>query len=243
VPQLRGKGTALCLAALLCLGPAAEVPAEQIAALSLMQAAPPRLFGNHEIHSANLMQFSRWTELLARWQAEREDAAESCVASEIDVAPCAPSDWTKLVARLRALPLRQQIEAANAAINAHPYVSAQANWNDPTHWETPFEFIRRNGQCQDYAIAKFLLLRELGVANDRMRLVVLRDVRRQVDHAVLVVEIDGETLMLDNLIAQVVPAAAAADYRAYYSINETGWWLHLPNPLIPSPVVAQIASR
>ncbi|MDE2229418.1 MAG: transglutaminase-like cysteine peptidase [Alphaproteobacteria bacterium] len=56
---------------------------------------------------------------------------------------------------------------------------------------TPFEFLRRDGQCQDYAITKFLLLRELGVSNNAMPLVVLRDIRRQVDHAVLVVTVSG----------------------------------------------------
>ncbi len=115
--------------------------------------------------------------------------------------------------------------------------------SDPAHWETPFEFMRRNGQCQDYAITKFLLLRALGVPDDAMRLVVLRDIRRQVDHAVLVVTVAGRSLMLDNLAPRVVSAAANSDYRAYYSINEAGWWLHLPNPLTPQTLSRQVASR
>lgn len=49
--------------------------------------------------------------------------------------------------------------------------------------------------------------------------------------------------MLDNLAPRVVSAAANPDYRAYYSINETGWWLHLPNPLTPQILSRQVASR
>ena len=236
MPHCRWKPAGLLIATLLLASQPVPVLAEEI-------AAPPPLFGKHEIHFSDLARFARWTDLLARWKAEREDGAESCTAADAVASPCAPPEWTDLVGRLRGLPLRRQLDAVNDAINAHPYVSAIQNWGDPAHWETPFEFMRKNGQCQDYAIAKFLLLRELGVPNDRMRLVVLRDERRQIDHAVLVVSADGRELLLDNLIDGVVPASAAADYRAYYSINETGWWLSLPNPLLPEGPVAQVASR
>jgi hypothetical protein len=47
--------------------------------------------------------------------------------------------------------------------------------------------MRMSGQCQDYAIAKFLALRALGFADTQLRLVALRDTRREIDHAVLVV--------------------------------------------------------
>lgn len=49
--------------------------------------------------------------------------------------------------------------------------------------------------------------------------------------------------MLDNLAPRVVSAAANPNYRAYYSINETGWWLHLPTPLMPASPDRQVASR
>ncbi|MBU6507353.1 MAG: hypothetical protein KGQ82_07630 [Alphaproteobacteria bacterium] len=46
-----------------------------------------------------------------------------------------------------------------------------------------------------------------------------------------------------NLAPRVVSAAANSDHRAYYSINEVGWWLHLPNPLTPQALSRQVASR
>lgn len=246
---MRAGATAvgILLGALLCVGFPSHVRAQELAALSPetpVQSTPPiPMFGVREIHYTGLAPFARWTALLARWEHEQEDAVESCVSAHDTAPPCPPREWTELIARFRGLPVRTQIEGINAAINAHPYVSALANWGDPSHWETPFEFFRRNGQCQDYAIAKFLLLRELGVPNDAMRLVVLRDLRRQVDHAVLVVTVSGHELMLDNLAPDVVSAASNSSYRAYYSINETGWWLHLPNPLMPETFTQQVASR
>lgn len=62
-------------------------------------------------------------------------------------------------------------------------------------------------------------------------------------HGDRLVIVAGQSLMLDNLAPRVVSAAANPDYRAYYSINETGWWLHLPNPLTPQTLSRQVASR
>jgi len=245
--RMRAKGIGVVLGAMLSFGSPGHAPAQELAALtppSTIRPAPAiPMFGVHEVHYFGLMPFARWSALLVRWEHEREDAVELCVSSHSSAPPCPPQEWRKLIARLRGRPMREQIDGINAAINAHPYVSALANWRDPSHWETPFEFFRRNGQCQDYAITKFLLLRELGVPDHLMRLVVLRDIRRQVDHAVLVVSLSGQDLMLDNLAPNVVSASANPNYRAYYSINETGWWLHLPNPLMPDTSGRQVASR
>jgi len=105
VPHFRWKPVELLIATLLLASRPGPVPAEEI-------AAPPPLFGKHEIHYSNLAQFTRWTDLLARWNAEREDAAESCIAADSATTPCAPPEWIDLVERLRGLPLRRQLEAA-----------------------------------------------------------------------------------------------------------------------------------
>lgn len=246
---MRGRAAAvgIMLGAMLSIGLPVPVPGQEVASLSLpipLQSTPALpMFGRHQIHYAGLGPFARWGALLARWRNQQEDAAESCVSAHDNAPPCPPREWINLIARFRDQPLRAQIDGVNAAINAHPYVSALDNWGDPARWETPFEFMRRNGQCQDYAIAKFLLLRALGVPDDAMRLVVLRDVRRQVDHAVLVVTVGGQSLMLDNLASRVVSAASNPNYRAYYSINEADWWMYLPNPLTPQTLSGQVASR
>src|SRR6266404_5881235 len=133
--------------------------------------------------------------------------------------------------------LREEVERVNAAFNRHPYVSSFQNWGEVSHWETPFEFLHKNGQCLDYAIAKFMMLRALGVPNENLRLVVLHDTVRSLEHAVAVVSIGGDALMLDNQMSLVLPVSQVHPYRPYYSTNETGWWLHVPNPLgIEAPV-------
>ncbi|HEX3971291.1 MAG TPA: hypothetical protein VHX19_08200 [Stellaceae bacterium] len=64
---------------------------------------------------------------------------------------------------------------------------------------------------------------------------VLRATALGEDHAVLVVNVDGEALVLDNLRTDVVPMSAATSYRPYYSINELGWWPHTSPGVIQTP--------
>ena len=191
--------------------------------------AYPALFGTHEAYSASIDRFYKWTGMLQRWRAERREARQVCMLGQI--AGCEPREWQRLVDLLTPLDLRTKVEAVNSLVNRYPYTPSAANWNEPNYWETPFEFLAKSGQCQDYSIAKFMLLRAAGVPNELLRVVVLRDRRLGLDHAVTVAYVDGEALMLDNQIPEVVPVASVHHYQPYYSINETGWWLHDPNPL------------
>jgi len=182
------------------------------------------LFGSYELYSQSTLRFKQWTDMLARAAAERKDARHAC-ASRHDT-HCVPAEWLGLINRLRGLDLRHKVVLANQAMNRHPYVPTAVNWHRSMYWESPFEFLRHGGQCQDYAIAKYLLLRAAGVPARQMRIVVLRDTAIALDHAVLAVYVDGEPMLLDNLRSDIVPTSAVRDYHPYYSINETGWWTH-----------------
>jgi predicted transglutaminase-like cysteine proteinase len=182
------------------------------------------LFGSSEVYSPDTGRFKQWTGMLARAAAERKDAQHVC-NSRRDT-HCAPAEWQALIDQLRGLDLRRQIAIVNQAMNRHPYVPTAANWHRSMYWESPFEFLRHGGQCQDYAIAKYMLLRAAGVPADQMRMVVLRDAAIGLDHAVLAVYVDGEPLLLDNLRSDIVGASTVQYYRPYYSINENGWWTH-----------------
>ena len=54
------------------------------------------------------------------------------------------------------------------------------------------------GDCEDYAIAKFVALQEAGISPDDLRIVIMRDDVRDEDHAVVAARLDGNWLMLDN---------------------------------------------
>jgi predicted transglutaminase-like cysteine proteinase len=219
--------------AVLALGlvPMSLAPADNSALAAML---PPRATASanapHAERIAGVAQFPKWTDMLRRWSAQVA-AAQNCVAATDEVQDCVPGEWASLTARLRPLDRRAMLDQLNRAINHHPYVAATDNWGRADYWETPFEFMSRNGQCEDYAIAKFMILRALGFADGDLRILVVRDVAREVDHAVLVVNLDGTAWLLDSIDDTVALLASAAQYRPYYAINETGWWLYTPNPL------------
>ena len=181
----------------------------------------PALFGTREIYSPDTAAFAKWTGMLARFGREQATAQQGCAGE----AAC--TEWRRILGALDGLDLRSKLDLVNAAVNRHPYVASQMNWGESNHWETPFEFFRRSGQCQDYAIAKYLLLRAAGVPAAQLRVLVLRDTALGLDHAVTVAYVEGEAFLLDNQISTVVPVDSVHHYQPYYSINEAGWWLHV----------------
>lgn len=196
-------------------------------------AAPmPGLFNTQEIFHADTSSFKQWTDMLGRANAEFASSLAACSQRRPE---CGLNEWSHLVAVLTPMPLREKVSHANALVNGVAYVPSTRNWGRPMYWEAPLEFLAYGGQCQDYAIAKYMLLRQARIPAYQMRIVVLRATARGEDHAVLVVNVAGEALMLDNLRTGVIPADAEPTYRPYYSINETGWWQHVAAGTVQPP--------
>jgi predicted transglutaminase-like cysteine proteinase len=160
----------------------------------------------------------RWRAVEQRFADTRAAANDGCAD-----ATCPAARWSALVERLRALPPRERVFAADAELNRVPYVSAVANWGNPAYWETPYEFLSRGGQCQDYAIAKYLALAESGFPRGDLRFVVVRDMLQGLDHAITIADLDGDSLVLDNQSSQIVSESMArARYTPYYAIDTQG---------------------
>lgn len=175
------------------------------------------LFGSQEIHSTNLAQFPKWRGTLERFDQE----LASCVPGD-----CGLRRWRDMLLPLNGQDARTQLRLINRAVNRFRYVEDFANWRRADYWATPLQFLARSGDCEDFAIAKYMALRELGIPSQDMRIVILRDHSRQVMHAVLAVYVDGRPYVLDNLRDAVVAAEDIDTYEPIYSINEQGWWLH-----------------
>ena len=144
--------------------------------------------------------------------------------------------WQALVKSLRGAPERDQILAVNRFVNKWRYKTDAQNFGQSDYWATPIEFLRRSGDCEDYAITKYVTLRQLGVPADRMRMVVVQDVLRDIAHAVLAVKTSDGVVILDNLTNAVLPQERVSQYVPYYSVNEAARWAHVPT--IDTSVVA-----
>lgn len=201
-------------------------------------AAPTGIFGSNETRHSTIGAFRKWTDMLTRNSGGKEAAAARAPAPAggrlaqsgrcIPDSPagCSRPTWPKLIASLRGLDRRAQIETVNRELNRIPYVLDKDNWGVSDYWATVDEFLEHDGDCEDYAIAKYMALKEVGVPATDMRIVVLQDLNLGIAHAILAVQHGGQWLILDNQIKEVMPDKAIVHYRPVYSINEQSWWLH-----------------
>ncbi|WP_420548962.1 transglutaminase-like cysteine peptidase [Curvivirga sp.] len=184
----------------------------------------PRLFGTGEIQSKKLSKFKKWTSVLDRYATEVQSELNKCTLTASN--KCLVTKWRIFLKKIADKPPREQMELVNQYMNKWLYVIDPVNYQRKDYWATPKQFLNRNGDCEDYAIAKFASLAHLGFEKDQMRIVVLQDLNLKVPHAVLVVYVDGQALILDNQISKVVNADRIKHYKPIFSINEDAWWLH-----------------
>ena len=213
--QYRRQGSARCwlghaLAACLVLVVAlASAPAEA--------RKYPKIFGSIELFSKKTQRFPKWLGMVDRFQ----DGNKLCESST-----CTTKGWKEFIAELQGKDVKTQLKEVNRAFNSKRYILDMNNWGEEDYWATPYQFLKKNGDCEDYAIAKYMSLKALGVPIEDMRVVALQDLNLNLGHAVLVVYLGDEPMLLDNQIASVVPANTVRHYEPVFSINEMGWWLH-----------------
>ncbi len=118
-------------------------------------------------------------------------------------------------ATLRGEVERARIEAINAYVNARvSFVEDSRQYGVADRWSVPSETLGRGrGDCEDYALAKMAMLRRAGFADKNLYFVVLKDLTRRADHAVLVVRSEGRFVVLDNSSDRLLDSAEIRDYR------------------------------
>lgn len=185
------------------------------------------LFGSHETMSRQLVAFKKWNGMLARVKLDNSKKPVPKLTCRKTIAQkCYAQVWQDLLISLKDKPTDVQIAEINIHMNKAPYITDIINWGVPDYWASLKQFFKKDGDCEDYAIAKYLSLKELGFDVDLMRIVVVQDTNLNVPHAILVVTLDGNRLILDNQTSYVVKENAVLHYRPFYSINENAWWLH-----------------
>ena len=209
--QPAGSATATALAP-----PPAETEAK--APESVQKSAYPKIFGTVSFRLP-LKKQENWLSVLRR-NAEAPIFAEKRQLSR-------STTWGQLRDSVQGLPLLDKLRAVNRFWNAWPYRSDLELWKKQDYWATPAEFLRRSGDCEDYCIAKYFTLRELGVPADDLRIVVVTETIRGRAHAVLVVFRGQEAYVLDNLSEAVRPMRRVRNYRPHFSVNENGRWMHV----------------
>jgi predicted transglutaminase-like cysteine proteinase len=152
-----------------------------------------------------------------------------------------------IVDNARAREGRARIGEINRAINlAIRPMSDQAQYGQADFWSSPLvTFAHGAGDCEDYAIAKFVALRLAGIPSDDLRIVVVHDNLNGEDHAVAAARLDGHWLTLDNRRMAMVEDDNARNYRPLFVMDQRGVMKYVDAPVQASlsggevvPVVA-----
>lgn len=165
---------------------------------------------------------AKWREVGRAVEAERLTLAACRADPDACAAPA--RQFLAIVALAASHDGRARLGQINRAINlAIRPVSDLAQHGVDDRWSAPLATLAAGaGDCEDYAIAKLVALREAGVAADDLRLVILRDTAGSEDHAVAAARLDGRWLILDNRTLALVEDDAPVKYRPLFALDAGG---------------------
>ena len=141
-------------------------------------------------------------------------------------------EWQKLLLDAKGLPINDKLKRVNEFFNRHIVFGEDTEvWGQEDYWATPMESLSKGkGDCEDYVIAKYYVLRELNIPDQQLRLIYVKariggpDSTVQVAHMILAYypAPDVEPLLLDNLITDIRPASRRTDLHPIFSFNSQG---------------------
>ncbi len=137
--------------------------------------------------------------------------------------------WQTFIESARPLTEMQKLKEVNDFFNQQiEFVDDADLWGMVDYWATPVEFLAQGaGDCEDYSIAKYFTLRELGVPDKKMRITYVKAIELNQAHMVLTYFDTPRSIpvVLDNLIPTIKQATKRRDLLPVYSFNGSGLWL------------------
>lgn len=179
----------------------------------------PLLFGTVEFGNP-MKSIPKWTDVVARNEQDPIFQLERYFNRT--------TTWGNLRDKASGKTPMQQLQLINEFWNKWKYIDDRTNWNMIDYWASPAQFLKKSGDCEDYAIAKYFTLKELGFDPHTLRIVVLKNTFTNEDHAVLAVYLNDDVFILDNLSPIVLSHKRISQYAPQVSLNEFRSWRHIP---------------
>ncbi|WP_230404560.1 MULTISPECIES: transglutaminase-like cysteine peptidase [Undibacterium] len=142
------------------------------------------------------------------------------------------NEWLNLMASLGDQSVEVKLQRVNSFFNKKlSYFEDIEIWGQSDYWATPLESMAKGkADCEDFVIAKYFSLRSLNIPDSQLRLVYVKakiggpNSSIQQAHMVLAYypNVDGEPVILDNLITDIRPAARRGDLSPVFSFNSQG---------------------
>jgi predicted transglutaminase-like cysteine proteinase len=213
------------------LPPSGHFARSQLALLT-PDILPPDFLPHHALPSAEPFDLpatlvptegisANWRELQSRIFAD-EKAIADCHSNESTCSQAARR-FLSIVKLGRKHEGRARLGWLNRAVNMSiKPANDWAQYGDADYWASPLQTLGSEaGDCEDYAIVKYVALRELGVGADDLRVVIVRDDKRLTEHAVVAVRYERKWLVLDNRTMAILSTEDARNYRPLFALNST----------------------
>ncbi len=129
---------------------------------------------------------------------------------------------SQLVESHKTAPVTEKLSRVNDFFNQVPYQSDIANWGTKDYWAAPLEMLSRGrADCEDYAIAKFFTLLQMGLPQEKLYLTFVRLPGSGELHFVLTYyeTPDAVPLVLDNRSLQIRPSLFGESLQPVYRFN------------------------
>ena len=198
----------------------------QDAATESDQQAPP-IFGMETEPVAG--------ELAAKWRAVEADIDREqqvlarCRAQE--ACPIVAQNLLDIVAEGAGRSGLARVGLINRAVDlAITPTSDEAQWGVADHWSPPFETLQTHrGDCEDYAIVKYVALLQAGLSHNDVKIVILRNLLPKEDHAAVAARVDGQWLILDNRRLALVRDTEMVGSMPKFVLDEDGTRRFVPS--------------
>lgn len=139
--------------------------------------------------------------------------------------------WDKMLLSAQSKNTLEKLKIVNDFFNKVTYKRDQAHWKVNDYWASPFEFLGTGaGDCEDYAIAKYFALRQLGIPDDNLRITYVKLSRQgtKYEEAHMVLNYyhkpNQTPVVLDNVNKRLMLATKREDLKPIYSFNAVGLW-------------------
>ena len=216
----------ICLLAAALLSACSSARGATLHDLAAPVNVAPGLFGALELKYGGDARLPQWERVQQEMITERAKF-RACKSRQQDCYSPALIQWKDLIRTNGNLPLPQKLQAVNRFFNRWPYRTDMELYGISEYWAGPFTFMRNSGDCEDYAIAKYVTLEFLNVPREKMRIVTVHDKLRGIGHAVLAVYDEADILILDSLSDGVFSEKQYRQYDPKYAVNDSGRWIYV----------------
>ena len=136
--------------------------------------------------------------------------------------------WQELIRQHQNSDDMSRLRVVNNFFNGARFVNDIDLWHKNDYWATPVEFLARDaGDCEDFSIAKYFTLKEMGLDISKLRITYVKAELLNQAHMVLAYypTPSAVPLILDNINKRILPASERTDLRPIYSFNADNLWL------------------